>query len=147
MKQRKRIYYSAAQRAEIWDRWRRGESMSSIGRRFDRESSSVFSVLSPSGGIRPPEQIAGWLKRSSAGQEQHRVSHETIHKSLYIQARGMLKKELLDHLRARRTILRSHHASLKGDGLGQSDRLASRTAPCPGTGRATSSRVHAAAMS
>ncbi len=52
MKQRRRIYYSAAQRAEIWDRWQAGESMSSIGRRFDRESSSV-SVLSPTGGIRP----------------------------------------------------------------------------------------------
>ena len=56
LKQRQRIYYSAEQRAEIWDRWRRGESMSSIGRRFDRESSSIFSVLSPSGGIRPPER-------------------------------------------------------------------------------------------
>ena len=56
MKQRRRIYYSAAQRAEIWDRWKAGESMSSIGRRFDRESSSVFSVLSPTGGIRPPDR-------------------------------------------------------------------------------------------
>jgi DNA-binding CsgD family transcriptional regulator len=53
MKQRRRIYYSAAQRSEIWDRWQAGESMSSIGRRFDRESSSVFSVISPTGGIRP----------------------------------------------------------------------------------------------
>ena len=56
MKQRQRIYYSAAQRSEIWDRWQRGESMSSIGRRFDRQSSSIFSVLSPSGGIRPSER-------------------------------------------------------------------------------------------
>ena len=55
MKQRRRIYYSAAQRSEIWDRWQAGEPMSSIGRRFDRESSSVFSVISPTGGIRPPE--------------------------------------------------------------------------------------------
>ena len=181
MKQRQRIYYSAAQRSEIWDRWQRGESMSSIGRRFDRQSSSIFSVLSPSGGIRPserkrselslslsdreeisrglvagrslraiaaqlgrapstisrevgrgggrdryrgtvsdqaawdralrpkpcklacyptlrrtvsrsrklrrswsPEPIAGWLKRSFPDGEQHRVSHETIYKSLYI---------------------------------------------------------------
>lgn len=214
MKQRQRIYYSAAQRSEIWDRWQRGESMSSIGRRFDRQSSSIFSVLSPSGGIRPaerrrsgrslslsereeisrglvagrslraiaaqlgrapstisrevgrgggrdryrgtvsdqaawdralrpklcklachpglrrtvsrklrrswsPEQIAGWLKRSFPDQEQHRVSHETIYKSLFIQARGVLKKELLEHLRAKRTIRRSRHASLKRDGLGQ----------------------------
>ena len=51
MNYRRRIYYSAAQRAEIWDRWQRGESMSSIGRAFDRQSSSVFSVISPTGGI------------------------------------------------------------------------------------------------
>ena len=56
MKQRRRIYFSAAQRAEIWDRWQAGESMKSIGRRFDRESSSVFSVISPAGGIRPAER-------------------------------------------------------------------------------------------
>lgn len=214
MKQRRRIYYSAAQRAEIWDRWKAGESMSSIGRRFDRESSSVFSVLSPTGGIRPPdrrravralglgereeisrglssrsslrqiarslgrspstisreilrnggperyratsadraawdralrpkrcklacrpalartvsaklrrkwspEQIAGWLKRTWPGEPHNQVSHETIYRSLFIQTRGVLKKELLDHLRARRTIRRSRHASLKRSGLGQ----------------------------
>lgn len=214
MKQRRRIYYSAAQRAEIWDRWKAGESMSSIGRRFDRESSSVFSVLSPTGGIRPsdrrravqalsldereeisrglstgcslrgiarrlgrspstisrevlrnggperyratnsdlaawdralrpkrcklacrpilartvsaklqrkwsPEQIAGWLKRTWPGELHKQVSHETIYRSLFIQARGVLKKELLDHLRARRTIRRSRHATLKRSGLGQ----------------------------
>jgi len=214
MKQRRRIYYSASQRAEIWDRWQRGESMSSIGRGFERESSSIFSVLAPSGGIRPPdrkrsrcalsliereeisrgltvgrslraiaallgrapstisrevgrnggieryratlseqsawdrtlrpkrcklacppslrqtvsrklcrkwspEQIAGWLKRSFPDEEHYRVSYETIYKSLYIQTRGVLKKELLEHLRAKRTIRRSRHASLKRDGLGQ----------------------------
>ena len=57
MKQRRRIYYSAAQRSEIWDRWQAGEPMSSIGRRFDQESSSVFSVISPTGGIRPLPSI------------------------------------------------------------------------------------------
>jgi len=56
MNYRRRIYYSAAQRAETWDRWQRGESMSSIGRRFDRQSSSVFSVISPTGGIRPADR-------------------------------------------------------------------------------------------
>jgi IS30 family transposase len=214
MAYRRRIYYSAAQRADIWDRWQRGESMSSIGRLFDRNSSSVFSVISPTGGIRPaertrgkqalslaereevsrglsskqslrsiarqlgrapstisreikrnggtadyraavadqsawdralrpklcklacypalscavsaklqrkwsPEQIAGWLKRAFPGEPQRQVSHETIYRSLYIQARGVLKKELTEHLRARRTIRRSRHASLKGDGIGQ----------------------------
>ncbi len=47
------------------------------------------------------------------------MSHETIYRSLYIQARGVLKKELLEHLRARRAIRRSRHASLKRNGLGQ----------------------------
>ena len=61
MKYRRRIYYSAVQRAEIWDRWQRGESMSSIGRRFDRQSSSVFSVISPTGGIRPADWTRGGL--------------------------------------------------------------------------------------
>src|ERR1700682_3608978 len=190
MKQRRRIYYSAAQRSEIWDRWQAGEPMSSIGRRFDRESSSVFSVISPTGGIRPPDRhrarralslsereeisrwlsmrrslrsiarhlgrsastisrevqrnggadryraarsdqaawdrarrpklcklacrlflrrtvsiwlrrpwaagpICGWLKRTYPGESQKQVSHETIYRSLFVQARGVLKKELL----------------------------------------------------
>ncbi len=66
-----------------------------------------------------PEQIAGWLKRAFPEEKQHQVSHETIYRSLFIQARGVLKKELLEHLRARRTIRRSRHASLKRNGLGQ----------------------------
>lgn len=66
-----------------------------------------------------PEQIAGWLRRKYPGEGHNQVSHETIYKSLYVQARGVLKKELLAHLRAKRTIRRSRHASLKGDGLGQ----------------------------
>ena len=214
MKQRRRIYYSAAQRSLIWDRWQAGEPMSSIGRRFERDSSSVFSVISPSGGIRPPdrrraeralsltereeisrwlsmrrslrsiarhlgrsastisrevqrnggtdryraaqsdhsawdrarrpklcklacrpflrrtvsrllqrqwspEQIAGWLKRTHPAEPEKQVSHETIYRSLFIQARGVLKKELLEHLRAKRTVRRSRHASMKRTGLGQ----------------------------
>lgn len=210
---RRRIIYSPAQRAEMWDRWKRGESMSSIGRSFGRESSSVYSVISPTGGIRPPdrkrsrlaltleereeisrglvtglsirtiaaqlnrspstisreihrnggyhayratqaeqrawdkakrpkpcklacypslsriiarkltlfwspEQIAGWLKRTYPEDESYQVSHETIYRSLFIQARGVLKKELQQYLRSKRSIRRSRQASLKGDGLG-----------------------------
>lgn len=66
----RRIYYSAAQRAEIWDRWQRGESMSSIGRRFDRHSSSIFSVISPTGGIRPTERKRGRLALSLNEREE-----------------------------------------------------------------------------
>jgi IS30 family transposase len=60
-----------------------------------------------------PEQIAGWLKRTNPESEARRVSHETIYRSLYVQARGVLKKELLQHLRSRREIRRSRHATLK----------------------------------
>lgn len=214
MSYRRRIYFTDAQKAEIWDRWQRGESMSSIGRGFDRESSSIYPLLSRTGGIRPPrrrrsrlalslaereeisrglesrlslrsiarllqrspstisrevtrnggarqyravqsdqsawdrtlrpklcklacnrslcqtvasklqlnwspEQIAGWLKREHPEEEHNQVSHETIYRSLFVQTRGVLKKELMQYLRSKRTIRRSLHASLKRDGLGQ----------------------------
>ena len=51
---RTRIKYTAAQKADIWNRWQRGESLNSIGRLFDRPSSSIFNMLAPTGGIRPP---------------------------------------------------------------------------------------------
>jgi IS30 family transposase len=211
---RTRIKYTAAQKSEIWDRWRRGESLNSIGRLFDRPSSSIFNMLAPTGGIRPPprqrsrlaltlaereeisrgivgslslrtiatqlgrtpstisreverngglvhyrasqadqaawdrarrpklcklacnqslsrtiatklrlqwspHQIAGWLKREYPEDESHQVSHETIYRSLFIQARGVLKKELQQHLRTQRAIRRSKHANLKEYGPGQ----------------------------
>jgi IS30 family transposase len=204
---RKRRFFTAAESAEIWDRWRRGEGLKSIGRAFGKTSSSIFAHIRPSGGIRPfprrrsrlaltlaereeisrglvhghslrriacslgrapstvgreiarnggsgpyraaasdrrawdrarrpkpcklamhdqlrqavaaklernwsPEQIAGWLKRTHP--EACQVSHETIYRSLYVQARGVLKKELLLHLRSRRPIRRSRHATQKG---------------------------------
>jgi IS30 family transposase len=211
---RRRIYFTEKQKAEIWDRWQRGESMSSIGRMFDRNSSSIYPLLARTGGIRPPErrrsrlaltlaereeisrglraqlslrtiarqlrrvpstisrevrrnggragyraarsdqaawdrtrrpkpcklacrpalcrtvsgrlerkwspqQIAGWLKLEHPDDEHACVSHETIYRSLFVQTRGVLKKELLAHLRATRAIRRSRNASLKCDGLGQ----------------------------
>ena len=214
MMYRGRIYYNAEQKAEMWDRWQRGESLNAIGRVFDRPSSSIFNQLSPSGGIRPPprrraritltlsereeisrgivcelsvrtiaahlgrspstisreinrngglkryrasqadqaawdrahrpkpcklathpalrrivarklrcnwspEQIAGWLKREYPNDEHHTVSHETIYRSLFVQARGVLKKELQLYLRTHRAIRRSKNASLKRDGTGQ----------------------------
>jgi IS30 family transposase len=66
-----------------------------------------------------PEQIAGWLKREYPEEERNQVSHETIYRSLFIQARGVLKKELQLYLRTHRAIRRSKHASLKQDGLGK----------------------------
>ncbi len=66
-----------------------------------------------------PEQIAGWLKRAYPGDGANRVSHETIYRSLFVQARGVLKKELLQHHRSKRTIRRSKEARRKGVGRGQ----------------------------
>ena len=66
-----------------------------------------------------PEQIAGWLKRAHPGDGSYQVSHETIYRSLFVQARGVLKKELLQYLRSKRTIRRSKQATQKGGAHGQ----------------------------
>ena len=66
-----------------------------------------------------PEQIAGWLKRVHPREETYQVSHETIYRSLFVQTRGVLKKELLGHLRSKRTIRRSKQATQKGSDHGQ----------------------------
>lgn len=66
-----------------------------------------------------PEQIAGWLKQVYPGDESMYVSHETIYKSLYLQARGVLKKELQGHLRTRRKFRQSRHYRTKGVTRGQ----------------------------
>jgi IS30 family transposase len=208
-----RLHYTSELKSEIWRRYRKGESLTSIGRSIDRSSSSIYGLLSPTGGICPPkrkrskfalsltereeisrgivvnlsiraiavqldrspstvsreikrnggylgyraveaeksawdrarrpkqcklacnralsrivenklrlrwspEQIAGWLKREYPEEDFNQVSHETIYRSLFIQARGVLKKELQLLLRSKRTIRRSKQSSLKGDGLG-----------------------------
>jgi IS30 family transposase len=210
----RRIGFTAAQSAELWERWKKGEGLKSIGRVFGKTSSSIFAHIRPSGGIKPaarrrsaraltlaereeisrglvagrslrtiaaalrrapstisreicrnggparyraagadsqawkralrpkpcklavharlrqavatklemdwsPEQISGWLKRTFPRTEALHVSHETIYRSLYVQARGVLKKELLEHLRTRRPIRRSRHASAKRDQRGR----------------------------
>jgi IS30 family transposase len=217
--------FSAAESAEVWDRWQRGEGLNLIGRVFDRSSGAIFAHLKPSGGIRPvprlrssrvlsiddreeisrglacgaslrsiaaklhrapstisrelhrngghrryraaaadkrawdrslrprlcklarheelrqlvaarlsdnwsPEQIAGWLKHTYPGDEAHQVSHETIYRSLFVQARGVLKKDLQEHLRSGRAIRRSRHASNKKDERGRlSDMISIRERP------------------
>lgn len=214
MKQRPRIYYTASQRAVIWERWRKGETLHQIARLFDRYHSSIHGILAESGGIRPPErrrarsaltliereeisrgvvagksiraiavtlgrapstisreirrndgrygyrasqadqaawdrarrpqvcklvrnralaqlvadklrlewspeQIAGWLKRAHPDDKASQVSHETIYRSLFIQARGALKKELMAHLRRTRGMRRSRHHTQKTSIHGQ----------------------------
>jgi IS30 family transposase len=66
-----------------------------------------------------PQQISGWLKTEYPEDERMRVSHETIYRSLFIQARGVLKKELIQHLRSKRRIRRSRHSRVGGQKRGQ----------------------------
>lgn len=214
MKQRPRIYYTESQKALMWERWRKGDSLQQIAQLFDRNHSSVQRILAETGGIQPaqrcrsrlaltltereeisrgmvaghsirsmatllgrapstisrelrrnggqecyrasqadqaawdrahrpktcklvenralahivagklqwqwsPEQIAGWLKRTYPADETFQVSHETIYRSLFIQARGALKKELLEHLRRTRIMRRSRHHTQKTDNHGR----------------------------
>jgi len=210
MKYRTRTYYTDAQKALMWERWKQGWTLHQIAQLFDRAHTSVQGILSRTGGFRPPqrsrskialtlaereeisravaegqpvrsiaarldraastvsreikrnggranyraadaddaawdralrpkvckltedralarivadklrllwspEQIAGWLKHTYPRDESHRVSHETIYRSLFIQARGALKKELLQHLRRTRGMRRSRHHTQKTD--------------------------------
>jgi len=66
-----------------------------------------------------PEQIAGWLDRTFPDDVAMQVSHETIYKSLFIQARGVLEKELLRHLRSRRVMRCARHATTEGQQRGR----------------------------
>jgi len=84
-----------------------------------------------------PEQISGWLARAFPGDNAMRVSAETIYRSLFIQARGVLQKELVAHLRSRRTMRRSKRATTHGQGRGSIvDALSIRERPAEAADRA-----------
>jgi IS30 family transposase len=84
-----------------------------------------------------PEQISGWLKTRYPNNESMYVSHETIYRSLFIQARGVLKKELMGHLRSKRRMRRSRHASEHGHSRGQIvDAISIRERPAEAEDRA-----------
>jgi len=198
---RKRREYSARERRELWERWKRGESISDIGRALDRAPGTIHCTIRQSGGVAPaerrrsplaltlpereeisrgvaagdsarriaarlgrspstvareldrhggrgsyraadadrrawertrrpqrsklarnpalrdlvaakleedwsPAQIAGWLRIEFPQDQTMRVSHETIYLTLFVQARGALKRELVAHLRRSRSIRR-----------------------------------------
>jgi IS30 family transposase len=84
-----------------------------------------------------PEQISGWLKKQYPDDESLHVSHETIYRSLFIQARGVLKKELMDQLRSKRHMRRSRHASVHGHSQGRIvDAISIRERPAEAEDRA-----------
>lgn len=66
-----------------------------------------------------PQQISGWLKVEYADNPPMRISHETIYKSLFVQARGVLRKELISRLRTRRLMRRGKNSTTRGQPRGQ----------------------------
>ena len=107
-------YRAAEADARAWIRTRRPKRCKLANSPWLREVVSRKLRLNWS-----PEQIAGWLKRGHPEDGSYQVSHETIYRSLFVQARGVLKKELLQHLRSKRTIRRSKQATQKGGAHGQ----------------------------
>jgi IS30 family transposase len=92
-----------------WDRARRPKRCKLAKHRRLREAVAARLLLQWS-----PQQISAWLERRYAGDETMRVSHETIYRTLFLQARGALKKELLSHLRTERQMRRPQHALYTG---------------------------------
>ena len=83
-----------------------------------------------------PRQISGWLRREFPADQDMQVSHETIYKSLFVQARGVLKKELMAHLRTRRQMRQAKSGTLK-NGLGSIvDAISIRERPAEAEDRA-----------
>lgn len=107
-------YRAALADAKAWDRARRPKRCKLADNPRLRQAVAGKLRLNWS-----PEQIAGWLKRTHPEDGSCHVSHETIYRGLFVQARGVLKKELLRHLRSKRTIRRSKRAGLNGDRRGQ----------------------------
>ena len=70
MVRRTQTFFTNTQKSDIWDRWKLGESMSSIGRLFERNSSSIYPLLSRTGGIRPPERTRPRLALTLAEREE-----------------------------------------------------------------------------
>ena len=109
-----RRYRAAPADARAWARARRPKQCKLANSAWLRQAVARQLRLNWS-----PEQIAGWLQRVHPGDEANQVSHETIYRSLFVQSRGVLKKELVQHLRSQRTMRHSRHGSGKGEGRGQ----------------------------
>jgi len=70
VKQRPRIYYTAAQKAVMWEEWKKGKTLHQIGLLFDRPHTSIQNILSQSGGIRPPERRRSCKALTMAEREE-----------------------------------------------------------------------------
>ena len=110
-----RRYYRASKADQAaWDRAHRPKTCKLVENR-----KLAHIVAKKLKGLWSPEQIAGWLKDAYPDDENFQVSHETIYRSLFIQARGALKKELLQHLRRTRVMRRSRHHTQKTETHGR----------------------------
>jgi hypothetical protein len=83
MKQRRRIYYSEKQKALMWERWRKGESLQKIAQLFDRNHSSVQGILAETGGIQPPQRHRSRSALTLAEREDPVDRHATGSSSLH----------------------------------------------------------------
>ena len=106
-------YRAARAQERAWDRARRPKpcKLAAVPRLRELVAGKLAEEWSP-------EQISGWLARTYPGEQALQVSTETIYRSLFVQARGVLRKELTAHLRTRRTMRRSRQATRSGQGRG-----------------------------
>ena len=110
----RRRYRAADADSDAWKVARRPKRcLLAVSRKLQRIVASKLSL------DWSPEQISGWLKVQYPADEGMRVSHETIYRSLFVQARGVLKKELIGHLRTKRVMRRSRQATTHGQLRGQ----------------------------
>lgn len=107
-------YRAAVADQRAWDRGRRPKRCKLADNRVLRRIVAKKLSLDWS-----PDQIAGWLKRVHPDNTSRHICHETIYRSLFIQTRGVLKKELLKHLRSRRVMRHARNATTKGQPRGQ----------------------------
>ena len=110
----RRWYRAAIADASTWDRALRPQLC-----RLAQHAALRMRVAEKLEADWSPQQIAGWLKRTYAKNPDMQVSHETIYLSLFVQSRGVLKKALIRHLRRRKTMRRSQHATTAGQARGQ----------------------------
>lgn len=110
----RRWYRAAAADAEAWDRALRPQLC-----RLAQHPVLRARVTEKLEADWSPQQIAGWLKRTYPKDPDMQVSHETIYLSLFVQSRGVLKQALIRHLRRRKTMRRSQHATTAGQTRGQ----------------------------
>lgn len=109
-----RCYRANVAEEKAWDRARRPKPY-----RLAQNGTLRHIVANKLAQDGSPEQIAGWLKRKYPDDESLHVSHETIYKSLFVQARGVLKKELQKHLRTKRPFRQSRQHNNRGARRGQ----------------------------